>query len=111
MITLSGFDCIWKSTCTISETGILKCLFEHNEKFDQFYFEFFKILIVDEATASLDAVNESFIHANIAALMANKTVVIIAHRLSTVRNADQVKGLIVNDVINITYNFATNEQS
>jgi len=47
-------------------------------------------LFFDEATSSLDANNESAIMKNLDEFMQNKTSVIIAHRLSTVKNADQI---------------------
>lgn len=47
-------------------------------------------LFMDEATSALDATNESEIQKNLNALIKGKTVVIIAHRLSTVVNADQI---------------------
>lgn len=47
-------------------------------------------LFFDEATNSLDAKNESEIAANLDGFFKNRTVVVIAHRLSTVRNADQI---------------------
>ncbi|HEX8426387.1 peptidase domain-containing ABC transporter [Hymenobacter sp.] len=47
-------------------------------------------IFFDEATSSLDANNESIIHHNLQEFFVNKTVVIIAHRLSTVKNADQI---------------------
>ena len=50
-----------------------------------------QILIIDEATSSLDTINESLIHSNLNLLMKGKTVIIIAHRLSTIRNAHQVR--------------------
>lgn len=46
------------------------------------------ILILDEATAFADPDNESKIQASLAALAKDKTVLMIAHRLSTVKNAD-----------------------
>jgi ATP-binding cassette, subfamily B, bacterial len=56
-------------------------------------------LFFDEATSALDANNESIIMSNLNAFFVAKTVVIIAHRLSTVVNADQIivldKGNIV----------------
>ncbi len=48
------------------------------------------ILFFDEATSALDAKNERIIMENLNAFFTNKTVVIIAHRLSTVKNADQI---------------------
>lgn len=49
-----------------------------------------KFLFLDEATSSLDANNEKEIMDNLKLFFSNKTVVIIAHRLSTVKNADQI---------------------
>jgi len=58
-----------------------------------------KLLFFDEATSALDANNEKIIMNNLAQFFNNKTVLIIAHRLSTVRNAEQIvvleKGKIV----------------
>ena len=57
------------------------------------------IIILDEATASVDPENERELQAAIAELTKDKTILMIAHRLSTVRNADQIlvldKGRIV----------------
>lgn len=47
-------------------------------------------LMMDEATSSLDADNEARITANLATNFANRTRIVIAHRLSTVRNADNI---------------------
>ena len=48
------------------------------------------IILLDEATASLDAENETKIQAGISELVRDKTVIIIAHRMRTVRNADKI---------------------
>jgi ATP-binding cassette subfamily B protein len=47
-------------------------------------------LFFDEATSALDANNEKVIMSNLNAFFKDKTVVVIAHRLSTVKNADQI---------------------
>jgi len=48
------------------------------------------ILVLDEATASLDSLTESIISKSLEVLSNNKTIIIIAHRLSTVKNADTI---------------------
>jgi len=48
------------------------------------------ILILDEATSHLDAVNEALVRRALDELMRNRTTLVIAHRLSTVRNADRI---------------------
>lgn len=48
------------------------------------------IILLDEATASLDVENESLIQESLSRLIENKTVMIIAHRMRTVAGADQI---------------------
>jgi len=48
------------------------------------------ILILDEATASVDTVTERLIQEALSRLMANRTSFVIAHRLTTIRDADQI---------------------
>ena len=80
-----------------------------------------QFIFFDEATNSLDANNEAIIMKNLEQFFLDKTVVIVAHRLSTVRNADQIivldKGRVVEtgthtDLINnknIYYNLVKNQ--
>ena len=57
------------------------------------------LLFFDEATSALDSNNEKVIMKNLDDFFQHKTVVVIAHRLSTVKNADQIivldKGRII----------------
>jgi ATP-binding cassette subfamily B protein len=48
------------------------------------------LLLLDEATSALDASNERMIVENLAGFYAGRTVVIVAHRLSTVRQSDMI---------------------
>ena len=48
------------------------------------------VLILDEATSHLDAVNEQAVRHALGALMSDRTTIVIAHRLSTVRDADRI---------------------
>jgi len=48
------------------------------------------VLILDEATSHLDAVNEQVVQEALAGLTRSRTTIVIAHRLSTVRAADQI---------------------
>ena len=49
-----------------------------------------KLLILDEATSSIDTRTEAIVQAGMDALMTNRTVFVIAHRLSTVQNANAI---------------------
>jgi ABC-type multidrug transport system fused ATPase/permease subunit len=53
------------------------------------------ILILDEATSSLDARSEQLVQQALETLMANRTTLIIAHRLSTIRKVDRI--LVIKD--------------
>ena len=48
------------------------------------------ILILDEATSSLDATSEQLVQDALEKLMENRTTIVIAHRLSTIRKADRI---------------------
>ncbi len=56
-------------------------------------------MLLDEATSALDAESEQLVQAALDELMKNRTTLVIAHRLATVRNADRIvvmdKGRII----------------
>jgi ATP-binding cassette subfamily B protein len=58
-----------------------------------------RILILDEATSSVDAYTESIIQESLEELMKNRTSIIIAHRLSTVKDADRIIVIDKGDII------------
>ncbi len=70
-----------------------------------------QLILFDEATNSLDANNEKMILENLKTAFAGKTIVVVAHRLSTVKNADNIvvleKGRIVESG---THEYLTNIQ-
>lgn len=58
-------------------------------------------IFFDEATSALDATNERIIMDNLETFFAGRTVVVIAHRLSTVKNADQIIVLDKGEIVEI----------
>ena len=59
------------------------------------------ILILDEATSDLDAESEFMVQQALAALMKGRTVLVIAHRLATVRNADRIVAVHEGRIVEI----------
>ena len=49
-----------------------------------------KLLLLDEATAALDNESEARVQQALEGLMKDRTTVVVAHRLSTIKNADQI---------------------
>lgn len=58
-------------------------------------------LFFDEATSALDANNEKTIMEKLEAFFQNKTVIVVAHRLSTVKNADQIVVLNKGEIVEV----------
>jgi ABC-type multidrug transport system fused ATPase/permease subunit len=58
-----------------------------------------KILILDEATSSLDSESEALIQQGLSYLMRGRTTFVIAHRLSTIRRADQILVVEAGEVL------------
>jgi len=58
-----------------------------------------QVVILDEATAHLDSENESLVHEALSAALKGRTSLVIAHRLSTVRDADQILVLEKGEIV------------
>ena len=58
-----------------------------------------KVLILDEATANIDTITEALIQDALASLFQGRTAVVVAHRLSTVRNADWIVVLDQGEIL------------
>jgi ABC-type multidrug transport system fused ATPase/permease subunit len=54
-----------------------------------------RLLLLDEATSALDTVTERLVQAALERLAAGRTSIVVAHRLSTIRNADKIAVLQV----------------
>jgi ATP-binding cassette subfamily B protein len=71
--------------------------------FGRVFFQNPSILVLDEPTSALDSLTEEFVTQNLYELFAGKTLIVIAHRLQTVRNADRIvvieEGKILQDGI------------
>lgn len=71
-----------------------------------------QFLFFDEATSSLDANNEAVIMQNLEGFFKSRTVVVVAHRLSTVKNADQIIVLDKGEIVETgTHNDLTAKQA
>lgn len=60
-----------------------------------------RVLILDEATSSLDTVSESLIQEALDRLVQNRTTFVVAHRLSTIRKADRIVVLENGKIIEV----------
>ena len=59
------------------------------------FFQKSKIVILDEATSALDSINENLITNNMLRNCKDKTIIVIAHRLHTIKNVDNI--LVIDD--------------
>src|SRR5262249_40917394 len=57
------------------------------------------ILILDEATSALDTESEGLVQEALERLMANRTTLVVAHRLSTVRRADRIAVIVQGQIV------------
>ena len=67
-----------------------------------------RILLLDEATSALDAESERVVQEALDRVMINRTTIIVAHRLSTVRNADMIAVIYRGKIVEkggISYKF------
>ncbi len=60
-----------------------------------------RVLILDEATSALDYESERIIRANMKAIVQDRTVVIIAHRLAAVRDCDRIVGMVDGEIVEV----------
>lgn len=58
-----------------------------------------RVVILDEATASLDSMSETMVQAALKEALSGRTVIVIAHRLSTIRAADQILVIEAGDIV------------
>jgi subfamily B ATP-binding cassette protein MsbA len=58
-----------------------------------------RVLVLDEATSSLDTESEAFIQESLGRLLEDRTTFVIAHRLSTIRRADQILVVEAGEVV------------
>ena len=58
-----------------------------------------RVLILDEATSALDNVTEAQIQASISSLSKGRTTLVVAHRLSTIKNADKILVLEEGEIV------------
>ena len=58
-----------------------------------------RILLLDEATSALDAESERIVQEALERVMVNRTTVIVAHRLSTVKNANMIAVILRGQIV------------
>ena len=60
-----------------------------------------QVMMLDEATSSVDSITEELIQKAISRLFNEKTVIAIAHRLSTIRNSDQILVMVEGEIVEL----------
>ena len=70
-----------------------------------------RILLLDEATSALDAESERIVQDALVRLMSNRTTIVVAHRLTTIRNADAIAVVHTGKIVEIGKSIFTSESS
>ena len=92
----NGFECIVNEGGTILSAGQRQLI-----SFLRAYVSNPKILILDEATSSIDSFTEELIQTATEKIIENKTSIIIAHRLTTIKKADKIIVLDRGEIVEI----------
>ena len=70
-----------------------------------------KILLLDEATSALDAESERIVQEALEKVMSNRTTVVVAHRLTTIRNADIIAVVHQGKIVEKGYTYMMNQHT